>query len=300
MRRGQSADSIFPGKRSNGSVRFEQRGWTASSTRLRLACGPETVCQGCRFMVLQDGATYTFSQVLELSLETEEILANLGYRYRSAPLQLQSKEVPRLAPQVEQMRAQMRERLPFVPMTNEATVRAFYVTPLLFAALDEVRFKMNFGYAVTGGRLSGTVDYLLRGRNDLVVAGVLNEDLARGFGKLAVQMVALSEQMAMPTVEPVHPRRARKAHRSGPARGGAVGVERVKGVRTQIFGLITAGPVWQFGLLERGRKRITKDTAEFLLPRDAAKLVGIIAGLLGENEQDKVMREGERLSWANS
>lgn len=258
------------------------------------------VFQGWSFMVLQEGTTYTFSQVLELNLETEEILADLGYRYRSAPLSLQSVEETPFAPQVELMRAQMRERLPFVPMTNEAAARAFYVTPLLLATLDRVRFKMNVEHAVSGGRLRGTVDFLLRGRHDLVVAGVMNEVLERGFRKLAVQMVALSEQMAMPTVEPVHPRRARKAHRTGPARGGAGGVEVGKGVRTQIYGLLTAGPIWQFGLLERGQKRVTKDTEAFQLPRDAGKLVGILAGLLGESEQDRVKREGERSSWANS
>ena len=171
-------------------------------------------------MVLREGTPYTFSQILELNSETEEILAELGYRFRSAPLPIQSKEDPRFAPQVEQMRARMRERLPFVPMINEATARAFYVTPLLFAVLDQVRFKMNIEYAVSGGRLRGTVDYLLRGRHDLVVAAVMNEEMEGGFRKLAVQMVAASELFAMPRVEPVHPRRARKALRADRALGG--------------------------------------------------------------------------------
>lgn len=247
-------------------------------------------------MVLQEGTTYTFSQILELNSETEEILAELGYRYRSAPLLLQSKEDPRFAPQVEQMRAQMRERLPFVPMTNEATARAFYVTPLLFAVLDHVRFKMNIEYTVSGGRLAGTVDYLLRGRHDLIAAGVLNEEMERGFRKLAVQMVAVSEQMAMPAVEPVHPRRARKALRAGRALGGPKTAGFAKGVQTQLFGVVTAGPVWQFGVLDRGQKTITKDKESYQLPGDVARLVGIAAGLLGESEsgQEEFKREGER------
>ena len=45
---------------------------------------------------------------------------------------------------LKQMRVQMRERLPYVPLTNEAAHRAFYVTPLLFAALDHFRFKGQF------------------------------------------------------------------------------------------------------------------------------------------------------------
>ncbi len=125
---------------------------------------------------------------------------------------------------------QMRERLLYVPLTNEAAYRAFYVTPLLFAALDHFRFKMNIEYAISGGWLTGTVAYLLRGRYDLVVAGVKNEEL------------------------------------------------------------------------ERGQKRVTKDSETYILPRDLERLVGVFAGLLGEceSQQDDVKREGARLSWANS
>ena len=259
-------------------------------------------CQRSNSMALQEGTTYTFSQIFELNSETEEILADLGYRYRSAPLSLHSADVSRLAPQLEQMRAQLRERLPFVPMTNEAAYRAFYVTPLLFAVLDEVRFKMNIEYTVAGGRLNGTVDYLLRGRHDLVAAGARNGDLESGFRELAVQMVAVSEQAATPTVNSIHPRRARKASRAGRARGGPSGKQVAQGARTQLFGVVTAGPIWQFGLLEKGQKRITKDTEEYLLPRDLVRLVGIIAELLGESESEQVnsKREGEKQSWANN
>ena len=253
-------------------------------------------------MVLQEGTTHTFSQILEQNSETEEILADLGYRYRSAPLSIQSKEDPRFAPQVERMRAQMRERLPFVPMNNAASTRAFYLAPVLFAVLDLVRFKMNIEYAVSGGRLQGTVDFLLRGRYDLIAAGVLNEGMESGFRKLAVQMVAVSEMLAMPTVEPVHPRRARKALRAGRALGGPKTAGFTKSMQTRLFGVVTAGSNWQFGVLDRGPKTVTKDTEAYQLPRDLGRLVGIMAGLLGESEteQGEITREGERLSWANS
>lgn len=302
MGRGLGANSFPSGKRKKGPDRPALRGEAATSTRQRQAVGPEKAYQRWRFMVLREGTPYTFSQILEQNSETEETLAELGYRFRSAPLSLQSKEDPRFAAQVEQMRAQMRERLPFVPMKNEASARAFYVTPVLFAVLDQVRFKMNIEYAVAGGRLRGRVDYLLRGRHDLVAAGVMNEEMDSGFRKLAVQMVAVSEQLAMPTVEPVHPRRARKALRAGRAFGGPKTVGFAKDVQTRLFGVVTAGPVWQFGVLDRGQKTVTKDTEAYQLPRDLGRLVGILAGLLGEieSEQDDFKREGERLSWANS
>ena len=114
-------------------------------------------------MALQEGTTYTFSQIFELNSETEEILADFRLPLSQRPLVITFADVSRLALQLEQMRAQLRERLPFVPLINEAAYRAFYVTPLLFAVLDEVRFKMNIEFTVAGGRLNGTVDYLLRG-----------------------------------------------------------------------------------------------------------------------------------------
>ena len=302
MRRGLGANPILSGKRRNGSVWPELRGSVAKATREWQAAEPEMACQRWRVMVLQAGTPYTFSQILELNSETEKILADLGYRFRSAPLELPGSEVPRLAQQLGPLRAQMRERLPYVPLTNEAAYRAFYVTPLLFAALDLFRFKMNIAYAVAGGRLTGTVDFLLRGRHDLVVAGVKSEALVRGFQKLALQMVAVSEYSAMPTVGPKHPRRAQKAHRTRRAREAAGRTRLSQGVQTQIFGVVTAGPIWQFGLLERGQKRVTQDSETYSLPRDLGRLVEVFAGILGDSssELNDVKREGERLSWANS
>ena len=253
-------------------------------------------------MVLQEGTPYTFSQILELNSETEEILADLGYRFRSASLRLPAAEVPCLAQQLGPLRAQMRERLPYVPLTSAAAYLSFYVTPLLFAALDQFRFKMNIGYPVVGGRLTGTLDYLLRGRHDVVVAGVKSEALARGFQKLAVQMVAVSENAAKPSVGPKHPRRAQKAERTRRAREAAGKKRFAQGVQTQVFGVVTTGPVWQFGLLDRAQKRVTKDSETYSLPGDMERLVEVFAGMLGEKrfEQDDVNREGERLRWANS
>ena len=130
-------------------------------------------------MVLQEGTTYTFSQIIDLNVEIDSFLADSGYRSRVAPLSLATKSNLCPLPQFDQLRAQMRGRLPHVPLTNDAARRAFYVSPLLFAALDQASFRMHIDYPVTGGRLSGRVDFLLRGAHDVVVTCATETDMAR-------------------------------------------------------------------------------------------------------------------------
>ena len=212
-------------------------------------------------MLRQDEPTYTFSQIFDLNSETDEILAELGYRYRENPLSLPYR-TPCSAPQLDLMRTQMRERLPYVPLTSEAARRAFYVSPLLFAALDQARFTMHIDCPVAAARLCGTVDYLLQGAHDVVVAGARDTDMARGFTQLAAQMVALSERRPQ-QLSPIHPRRARKALRAGRARRqpnetqfaapaqtprrGPIGAQIQRhassGAQIQLFGAVTTGTV---------------------------------------------------------
>jgi hypothetical protein len=113
----------------------------------------------------------------------------LGYSYRIIPLTLPYLS-PSFAPHLDHMRTQMRKRLPHVLLTNRAARREFYVSPLLFAALDQVGFKMSIEYPVTGTRLRGAMDYLLRGAHNVVAIEAKNGEMVRGFTQLAAQMVA--------------------------------------------------------------------------------------------------------------
>lgn len=230
-------------------------------------------------MVLQEKAPHTFSQIFDLNSNTADVLAELGYRYRVLSLSLPWLP-PVDTPQLDMLEEQMRRRLPHVPLATEAARRALYVSPVLFAALDRVKFKLLIGFPVSGRRVQGTVDYLLRGENEVVVAGAKEADLTRGFTQMAAQMIALSEQAAMPLVVSRHGRRAGKARRA--QRGeSALPSQRLQPV---IYGAVTTGTVWQFGLLDNGQKRVVQDTEKYLLPQDLEKLVGTFAGLMAEEK----------------
>jgi acylphosphatase len=234
-------------------------------------------------MVLQERFPHTFSQIFDLNSSTADILAELGYRYRVLSLSLPCSSSG-ATPQLDLLGEQMRRRLPHVPLATEAARRAFYVTPVLFAALDRVKFRLLIGYRAAGRQVQGEVDYLLRGRNEVVVTGTREADLTRGFTQMAAQMIAVCEEAAAPTVASKHPQRRRKAQRSQRA-GGARPAARAQ---TQIYGAVTTGTVWRFGLLDKGQKRVMQDTEEYLLPRDLERLVGTFAGLMADDDINQV------------
>lgn len=198
-------------------------------------------------MLLVEGASYTFSQIFELPYETEEILTDLGYQYQIAPLSL-AQSIP-LAPEtIPLLRQQMRDRLPHVALSSEAARREFYVSPLLFALLDQTKFRLSIEYAVTGNRLRGAIDYVLRAENAVVVIEAKQADMERGFNQLAAEMIALSEQ------RPDTP--------------------------DLLYGAVTTGDLWRFGTLYRPQRLIVKDLDEYLLPRDLETLFGIMLKLM--------------------
>ena len=231
-------------------------------------------------MLLQEGSRYSFSQIAELDTSADVLLAELGYRYRTAPLSLPAGEPVQAASRLGELRAQMRQRLPHIPLTSVGARRALYITPLLFAALDLAGFRMHIDRTVVGRRLLGTVDYLLRGARDVVVAAAEGPDIRPGFTQLAAQMVAVSEQ-APQQLRPVHAQRARKAQRAERARSESSGAKPIERPQMQVFGAITNGVLWRFGILERARKTVIQDTGAYHLPRDLEQLFRILVALPG-------------------
>jgi hypothetical protein len=198
-------------------------------------------------MILREEGGYTFSQIFELTFETEDILAELGYQYKITPLEL-AQSTSALPETILLLRQQMRDRLPHVALTSETARREFYVTPVLFMLLDQVKFRLSIQYTLTGSRLRGAIDYVLRGENEVLVIEAKQADMERGFNQLAAEMIALSEQ------RPDTP--------------------------ALLYGAVTTGDLWRFGILDRAQRMILKDLDEYLLPRDLETLFGILLRLM--------------------
>lgn len=196
--------------------------------------------------ILQENATYSFRSYFELPNDTDEILAEFGYSFKNVRLQL-----PRTTRQIEglpNLQQQIEETIPFVPLTSETAKREILIAPILsrVAVICQQILRIEYPLKVNN-LLQGNLDYLIRATHNLVVIEAKRDDLTRGFTQLAVEMIALSMLEEAPEV---------------------------------LYGTVTIGNLWIFGILDSATKIITQDIASYTLPDDLEDLVRILVGIL--------------------
>jgi hypothetical protein len=201
--------------------------------------------------ILQEGQSYTFRSYFELPYETEDILAELGYSFSRARMTLPSSlRVPQRLPELRQ---QIEELLPLVTLSSETARREIMVAPVLSELARFCKCQMRLEYPLqVSSRLKGNLDYLLRnmntnerGKNFLVVEAK-NDDLSRGFTQLSAELIAL-----------------------------AIAEE-----QDILYGAVTVGDTWRFGLLEQQPLHITQDITLYRVPDDLDVLMQILIGIL--------------------
>jgi hypothetical protein len=199
--------------------------------------------------VLQEGVSYTFRSYFELPQDTDEVLAEFGYGYSKARLQLPVASQP--MPGLETLQAQIEETLPYVQLSSESAKREVLIAPVLMRVATLSHQVLRFEYPLkVNAWLQGNLDYLIRSRNHLVVVEAKRDDLTRGFTQLAVEMIALAMDDTAPD---------------------------------QIYGVVTMGKLWIFGLLDRPGKLITQDISGYRVPDDVENLVRTLVGIVGSD-----------------
>ena len=201
--------------------------------------------------ILQEGQSYTFRSYFELPYETEDILAELGYSFSRARMTLPSSQ--RIPQRLPELRQQIEELLPLVTLSSETARREIMVAPVLSELARFCKCQMRLEYPLqVSSRLKGNLDYLLRnmntderGKNFLVVEAK-NDDLSRGFTQLSAELIAL-----------------------------AIAEE-----QDILYGAVTVGDTWRFGLLEQQPLHITQDITLYRVPDDLDVLMQILIGII--------------------
>lgn len=195
--------------------------------------------------ILEENKSYTFSDYFDLNVSTDELLAEFGYQ-----LQVETLELPRgVIEPLAHLQSAMTKRIPRVSLRSETARREFYVSPLLWELLDQLDFRLDIEYSLNAGhQLKGTIDYLVRATHNFMVIEAKNADMERGFTQLAVEMIALNEYFTS--------------------------------VPEPIYGAVTTGDLWRFGILRTSESTIYKDVNSFLIPQSIDELGSILAGIL--------------------
>ncbi len=198
--------------------------------------------------ILEENKTYTFSDYFKLTYSTRDIVAEFGYQFKYEQLTLPQKEIAN--PHFENLKNVYYKKLQHISLNSEAAKREFFISPLLLELLDYIELEIDVEYLLNvNDKLKGTIDYFLKSKYSFIIIEAKNADLDKGFTQLAMELIAIDNYLD-------------------------------ENEQAFLYGSVTIGNMWQFGVLDRKNKTITKDIDAFLIPAQLEKLFSIFLGIL--------------------
>jgi hypothetical protein len=199
--------------------------------------------------VLKADETYTFAKYFELPYAIEDILADLDCAIDYQTLALpQSSHVLDLTV----LRQQLLRNIRITELSSEIARREALSAPILQEVCATLNLRLRVEYTVTVSNwLRGTLDYYIPSPTTLLVIEAKRQDLINGFTQLAVELLAL-DQWSDSTAE-------------------------------VLYGAVTTGTEWQFGMLHRAERRITQDLKLYRIPEELDRLTQILLGILSSS-----------------
>lgn len=199
-----------------------------------------------KLKVLKADESYTFSKFFELPFEIEDVLADLGCQFTRQPLTLPRSDRP--LPGLTALEEQIQDGLRYVGITSEQARREFLIAPIIRELCRTTQQQVRVEYAVTVNHwLKGTLDYYFQS-SPLLVIEAKRENLDNGFTQLAAEMIALDQW----------------SETDAP----------------WLYGAVTTGQDWRFGIYDRQAKTITEDLKLYRVPEELETLVRILLGIL--------------------
>lgn len=195
--------------------------------------------------ILKSGVSCTFSQYFDLPFTIDDILAELGCTIERTTLNLPRKP---LSQSLELLQRELARNQNRIELVNEMARREALIGPILFEVAERSNQRINVEYSIAvNEHLRGTVDYYIAGQN-LVVIEAKQADLVRGFTQLSAELVALDQWTR--STAPI------------------------------LYGAVTTGEDWRFGLFDRQRKVVQQDSKRFLIPQELNELVETLIYIL--------------------
>lgn len=189
----------------------------------------------------------SFADYFRLNLDVETVLRHFGCSFASQNVVLPRFDGP--IPWQDELYARISASLPYVSLTSEAARREFLIAPVLLDLARHLQVKIKVEFPIDSGEhLRGTLDYLLQAAGQVLVIEAKNADLARGFTQLAAELVALDRL--------------------------------TDAAQATLYGAVSMGNIWQFGLLDRMSRHVIQDLNLFRVPADLDGLIRTLIAML--------------------
>ncbi|RLC01508.1 MAG: hypothetical protein DRI57_31015 [Deltaproteobacteria bacterium] len=194
---------------------------------------------------------YTFHDYFEMTNPTEEIVGEFGYSFSLEVIDLPEYRNYEPDP-IENLRNTYYKILPRITLTSEIAKREFLIAPILLEIVKNTDSRINVEYPLeVNDKLSGSLDYLIRSDRDMIIIEAKKGELDRGFNQLAAELIAMD-----------------KYEEDSPAE--------------LLYGAVTIGEIWKFGILQRKQKHLTKDMHSFRIPEDTEKIFSVLMGIINK------------------
>ncbi|MEN9847549.1 MAG: hypothetical protein RL368_289 [Pseudomonadota bacterium] len=198
---------------------------------------------------LSGDVSYSFSDYFKLNNEVEDIVAFFGYDFDKQSYLLPQSTV--VLDRLEDLILRLNENLLYASMNSEIARREFLIAPVISEIIHYTHSKVKIEYPLSvSEHLKGYLDYLLQQQQHLLVIEAKKADIEQGFLQLAVELIALDKWLEQDTV--------------------------------LLYGAVSTGDIWRFGVLNRQTKMIVQDVNLFRVPADVEDLLRVVIGILGE------------------
>lgn len=198
--------------------------------------------------ILEANKPYTFSDYFKLPYPTRDVVAEFGYQFKFEKFDLPRQELTHF--NLEKLRNTFYQKLPHISLNSETAKREFWISPLLLELLDYIEVDIDVEYPLNvNDKLRGNIDYVVRSSKQLIVVEAKNSELDKGFTQLAIELIALDNDLEADQ-------------------------------NLLLYGAVTMGDLWKFGVLDRTQKIILKNIDAFLIPTDLEAFFSVLLGIL--------------------
>jgi len=199
--------------------------------------------------IFKENKKYIFSDYFEMDYPTKEIVGEFGYSFAFEVI-----ELPKYKDYDKHFVKTLQETFytvfPKITLNSEMAKREFLVAPLLLEMARTTNMAINVEYSLDiDDKLSGFLDYFLIANQDLIIIEAKKKDIDNGFNQLAVELIALDKYEENEEIE-------------------------------ILYGAVTLGDLWKFGILDRKNKHIVKNIHSHTIPEDTGEVFSILMGIV--------------------